>query len=169
MEVEIISKTKFAEVAQKLIKQTGSRDPFEIADTLGIEVSFHQDFGNLKGMYSVIKRNRYIFINDNLSEQMQRVVCAHELAHDQLHRHLAKKKTLHEFMLYDMSSTPEYEANMVASELLIDTDEILDYIYTYNYSLEQIASAFNTDVNLVGLKIGYLRELGYDLRTAQFR
>ena len=37
----------------------------------------------LKGVYRVIKRNRWIFINSNLSEWMQKVVCAHELGHDQ--------------------------------------------------------------------------------------
>lgn len=58
---------------------------------------------------------------------------------------------------------------MVASELLIDTDEILDYIYTYDYSLEQIESAFNADVNIMGLKVGYSIELGYDLQTMEHR
>lgn len=100
---------------------------------------------------------------------MQRIVCAHELGHDQLHRQLACSNGLHEFMLYDMSTRPEYEANIVAAEILLDNDELLDYIYTYNYSAEQIARAMNTDINLVALKIAHLTEIGYDLRHIDHR
>lgn len=65
------------------------------------------------------------------------------------------------FMLYDMTTKPEYEANIVAAEILIDSDELLDYIYTYRYSAEQIARAMDTDINLVALKIAHLTEIGY--------
>lgn len=136
---------------------------------LGIEVLFCDDFGPLKGMYRVIKRNRFIFINKDLSERMQRIVCAHELGHDQLHRHFAKGNMLQEFMLYDMATKPEYEANIVAAEILLDTDELLEYIYQYGYTSEQIARVMNTDINLVALKIAHLAETGYDLRRIEHR
>ncbi len=68
-----------------------------------------------------------------------------------------------------MQSTPEYEANLMAAELLLDTHELLDYIYSYSYSDRQIACAMQTDVNLVALKIGHLREQGYDLRPLAHR
>lgn len=130
---------------------------------------FCDNFGPLKGMYRVIKRNRFIFINNQLSEQMQRIVCAHELGHDQLHRNLAKDNPLREFMLYDMRTKPEYEANIVAAEILLDNDELLEYIYQYRFSAEQIARAMETDINLVALKIAHLNELGYDLRPIDHR
>lgn len=156
-------------VGAKLVKRCGTRDPFRIANALGIEVLFCDNFGPLKGMYRVIKRNRFIFINKDLSERMQTIVCAHELGHDQLHRNLAKGNAIQEFMLYDMTTKPEYEANIVASEILLGTDEILDYIYTYRYTSEQIATAMNTDINLVALKIAHLAETGYQLRRQEFR
>lgn len=130
---------------------------------------FCDDFGPLKGMYRVIKRNRFIFINKNMSERMQIIVCAHELGHDQLHRKLAKTNALREFMLYDMTTRPEYEANIVAAEILLDTDEVLDYIYNYGYTSEQTARAMGTDINLVALKIAHLAESGYDLRKLDYR
>lgn len=68
-----------SKVGSRLVKRCGTRDPFSIARQLGIEVLFCEDFGPLKGMYRVIKRSRFIFINENLSGQMQRIVCAHEL------------------------------------------------------------------------------------------
>lgn len=160
---------QLALVGSGLVKRCGTRDPFMIAEDIGAIVRFCDDFGPLKGMYRVIKRNRFIFINNRLSEQMQKIVCAHELGHDQLHRALAKNDALHEFMLYDMRTKPEYEANIVASEILLDNDELLDYIYHYHYSAEQIACAMHTDINLVALKIAHLNLLGYDLRPIEHR
>ena len=111
-----MSAKHLSKVGSDLVRRCGTRDPFRIAQELGIEVLFCDDFGRLKGMYRVIKRNRFIFINKDLSSRMQRIVCAHELGHDQLHRHLAKGNALQEFMLYDMATKPEYEANIVAAE-----------------------------------------------------
>lgn len=164
MTAEYLSK-----VGSTLVRRCGTRDPFKIAKELDIEVLFCEDFGPLKGMYRVVKRNRFIFINQDMSEQMQRIVCAHELGHDQLHRSLAKNNAIQEFMLYDMRSTPEYEANIVASEILLDTDEILEYIYHYDYTSEQIARVMETDINLVALKIAHLAETGYNLRRIEHR
>lgn len=164
-----MSAEHLSKVGSNLVRRCGTRDPFRIAQELGIEVLFCDDFGPLKGMYRVIKRNRFIFINKDLSSRMQRIVCVHELGHDQLHRYLAKGNALQEFMLYDMTTKPEYEANIVAAEILIDTDEILEYIYQYGYTTEQIARAMHTDINLVALKIAHLAETGYDLRRIDHR
>lgn len=160
---------KLSNIGSSLVKRFGTRDPFQIAKALGIEVLYCEDFGSLKGMYRVIKRNRFIFLNKDLNERMQRIVCAHELGHDQLHRKMAQTNALHEFMLYDMTTRPEYEANIVAAGILIDTDELLDYVYNYRYSAEQIARAMDTDINLVALKIAHLTELGYDFRPVDHR
>lgn len=164
MSAEYLSK-----VGSRLVRRCSTRDPFRIAEELGIEVLFCDNFGPLKGMYRVIKRNRFIFINKDLSEPMQRIVCAHELGHDQLHRQLAKGNALQEFMLYDMTTKPEYEANIVASEILLDNDELLEYVFRYGYTSEQIARAMHTDINLVALKIAHLAETGYDLRRIEHR
>ena len=164
-----MSASYLSKVGSNLVKRYGTRDPFRIAKELGIEVLFCDDFGPLKGMYRVIKRNRFIFINKDLSPQMQRIVCAHELGHDQLHRNLAKGNSLQEFMLYDMATKPEYEANIVAAEILLDTDELLEYVYEYGYTSEQIARAMHTDINLVALKIAHLAETGHDLRRIEHR
>ena len=72
-------------------------------------------------------------------------------------------------MLYDMATKPEYEANIVAAEILLDTDELLEYVYHYGYTSEQIARAMHTDINLVALKIAHLAETGHDLRRIEHR
>lgn len=160
---------QLSRVGKKLVKRCGSRDPFEIARQLGINVMLCENFGSLKGMYRVIKRNRFIFLNNSLDENMLRIVCAHELGHDQLHRNMAKTTPIHEFMLYDMKSKPEYEANIVAAEILMDSDEVLRYIYEYGYTAEQIASAMSTDINLVALKVAHLATLGYNLHALEHK
>lgn len=68
-----------------------------------------------------------------------------------------------------MTTKSEYEANIVAAEILLDTDELLDYVYRYGYTSEQIAKAMNTDINLVALKVAHLAETGYDLHRLEHR
>ena len=160
---------QLSEVGERLVRRCGTRDPFEIARQLGVEVLFCPDFGSMKGMYCVVKRTRFIFLNRDLTPQMQRIVCAHELGHDQLHRDLAKNGALQEFMLYDMTTKPEYEANIVAAEILLDTDEVLDYVYNFGYTSEQIAKAMSTDINLVALKVAHLAESNRGLRPIEHR
>jgi Zn-dependent peptidase ImmA (M78 family) len=150
------------------VRQCSTRNPFQIADELGILVRYSNDFKRLKGMYRVIKRNRFIFLNANMSERMARIVCAHEIGHDQFHRHLAVDNSLQEFMLYQMHDRPEYEANILATELLLDTQDVLELV-SEDYDVEQIARALNSDINLVALKIGHLRNQGYQLRFPEFR
>ena len=153
--------------ARRLVKWSGTRDPFRIAKELGIHIIFDNDFKTLKGMYKVIQRSRFIFINGNLSERDQRMVCAHELGHDRFHRHMAKEATLQEFMLYDMQTRSEYEANIFASELLIGDDDIFSLI-EYGYDIYQIAGELDKDMNLILIKIDELRKQGYDV-SAPYR
>lgn len=164
-----MSPAQLSETGSRLVKKYATRNPFEIARYLGIEVKICDNFGPLKGMYHVILRNRYIFLNSELDDNMMRIVCAHEIGHDQLHRSLVGSNGIREFTLYDMKSRPEYEANIVASEILIDTDIILDYIYNYGYTAHEIAQAMNTDINLVALKITQLVSLGYNLKSVDHK
>ena len=68
-----------------------------------------------------------------------------------------------------MNSIPEYEANIVAAEILLNSDEVLEYIYDYGYTSVQIAQAMHTDINLIALKIAHLAETGHDLRRIDYR
>lgn len=154
--------------AQNIVTKCGTRNPFRIAKELGIHVMFRNNFSQLKGMYKVILRNRFILINANLPEPMQRIVCAHELGHDQLHRQFAADTGLCEFVLYDMDTRPEYEANLFASELLLPGDEVLSYIKS-GYDTEQIARLMHTDINLVSLRVAYFIQQGYAFRPGESR
>ena len=146
-------------VANKLIKKFDTRDPFQLCQAIGVEV-FYADLGSLKGMYKYLKKNRFAVINENLDPFTKTLVCAHELGHDILHQNLARKVCLQEFILYDMKSRPEYEANLFASEILLPDDIILA-LAREGYDIEQISKELCTDINLIALKVSSMNTRGY--------
>lgn len=146
-------------VANKLIKKFDTRDPFQLCQAIGVEV-FYADLGSLKGMYKYFKKNRFAVINENLDPFTKTLVCAHELGHDILHQNLARKVCLQEFILYDMKSRPEYEANLFASEILLPDDIILN-LARDSYDIEQISKELCTDINLIALKVSSMNTRGY--------
>ena len=159
MKRECIMSSYIVNTALKLINKYKTRNPFELIKELNIELMFDGTFSKLKGFYTVMNRQPYIVINSNLSEEKIKIVAAHELGHHMLHKRLASGSVIHEFELYDMTARPEYEANSFAAELLISDNEITEHI-NMGYDMEQIASMLNTDINLVGIKLGNLNAAG---------
>lgn len=153
----IITQTKF------LINKYTTRDPFRLADALGVKIKYTDFLYQLKGMYTVINHQRYIILNNKNKSGINRIVCAHELGHDQIHREYAKNTVMQEFMLYEMSNRLEYEANIFAASLLLDDETVLDLI-EQGFDAAQIAAATKSDVNLVALKVDSLIQDGYHLR-----
>lgn len=105
-------------------RMAGSRDPVKIAHHAGIQIAI-VPLGEISGNYMLIKRKRWIFVNDSIPEDspMFKVIVAHELGHAFLHRKencaFIKNKTLLS------CSGIEREANRFAATLLI-TDELLE-------------------------------------------
>lgn len=153
-----------AALADSIVKKYGTRNPYEIADSLGITI-LRCPFSKQKGVYKIIKRNRFIFLNDSLDEEMEKIVLLHEIGHDRLHRYEATQKgSFQEFSIFNMGKDRlEYEANIFAAQILLPDDEVLDYI-KLGYDISQIASEMNSDINLVALKIDTLIARGYTLR-----
>jgi Zn-dependent peptidase ImmA (M78 family) len=157
---EIISR------ADKLVKQTGSRNPEQIARELGIIIK-NVPFKSQKGVYKIIERNRFIFIKEDLDERMRKIVLLHEIGHDRLHRKQAQQ--FQEFQLFDMTSnTMEFEANLFAAQIALPDDEILEYIYR-GYSVGQIAGEMESDINLVAIKVSDLSRRGYSFRVPEHK
>ena len=150
--------------ATRLVHQCGTRDPYRIANDLGIIIRDHP-FSKQKGVYKVIEKNRFIFIKEDLDPVMKSIVLLHEIGHDQLHRKEAVTAGgFQEFNLFAMANVRmEYEANIFASTISLPDDEILEYIYQ-GFDTAQIARAMGSDINLVALKVDSLRTQGHDLR-----
>ena len=110
-----------------------SRDPFQIADEIGLQIQMVKDFTVLKGVYMILHEVPWAFINDNLDDRMKRIVCAHEIGHHLLHQDLVRQTMLQEFSLFDRKNRPEYEANVIAAEILLPDTEVLGMIYDCGY------------------------------------
>lgn len=152
---------KIENIVKKLIKHHKTNDPYKLCEKMGIEV-VSADIGSLKGMYTCIKRNRFIVINENLDDSIKKVVCAHELAHDQLHRGMSSSSWMKDYDLTIVNSKYEYEANMFAAELLVQEDELMDLIKE-SKSLNEIAKIICIDPNLISMKVKRLIDKGYCL------
>lgn len=150
-------------LGEELVANANSRDPFQIADEIGLQIQMVKDFTVLKGVYMILHEVPWAFINDNLDDRMKRIVCAHEIGHHLLHQDLVRQTMLQEFSLFDRKNRPEYEANVIAAEVLLPDAEVLDMIYDCGYDAFQIARCTGSDVNLVALKCDILVEKGYDL------
>ena len=147
-------------IPSKLISRYGTRDPFRICREKGIEVMFRDDFTGQKGAFSLMLNVPFIFINNNLSDEMKRIVCAHELGHAMLHRKLCRQKknqTIYEYEIFDIRSSTEYEANIFAANLLIDEREMNEYM-SYGYDIVQTARAMNLNVNLLLIKLHEMKD-----------
>ena len=149
--------------ANRLVRIHETRNPLKIAEELGIFIYYSDDFTKLLGMYSYSFKNRAIFLNNRMDEELTLMVSAHELGHDTLHREEAKNTTMKEFDLFNIKDPSEYEANAFAAHLLLDTEEFLDYV-RMDYDIYQIARAMNVHVHLAFIKQKELIELGYNLK-----
>ncbi|MBR0411705.1 MAG: ImmA/IrrE family metallo-endopeptidase [Eubacterium sp.] len=151
--------------ADLIVKRLGTRKPEQIAKELGIKIIGMQS-EKLKGSYIVIKKNRYIFIKEDLDEVMRAIVILHEIGHDMLHRKEASM--FKELSLFDMSkSRMEYEANLFAAHIMLPDEEMIGYIME-GYSVDQIAAMMNSDINLVALKAADLSRRGYSFRPQDY-
>ena len=158
------SADRIANLADHLIRKYHTRDPEELASCLRITI-MERNFKKQRGAYVVEAGNPFIFIKRNLSPYMRKMVITHEIGHDRLHRTEANGSCLfREFELFDMAaSRMEYEANLMAAQILLPDQDILDYIQM-GYDTQQIANAMHSDINLVALKNDILIARGHSFR-----
>ena len=147
-----------------LIIAHGTCDPFTLAERLNIYVRFFAT-KKQKGFCTNILNNYFIYINENMSRQMQRMTCAHELGHVLLHRdqlgrdEKGRFKKLVEMELFDITNRTEYEANLFAANLLIEEERLLEMLKE-GYDIVSIASSFDVNVNLLAIRLAEMKKEG---------
>ena len=155
----VIMDNRAAELSSKLVRTYGIRDPFRLCQLLDITVKYIST-KRQKGLSALIDDIPFIFINRNMSEEMQRMTCAHELGHILLHREvLSGQKPLLEYELFDIRNAAEYEANAFAANLLIDEEELNDLLQN-GADMVTAASSLNINVNLLMIKLLMMRKDG---------
>ena len=127
----------------------GSSDPLEIAKSIGIGIAI-LPLGNIAGNYKLLKRKKWIFINDDIpiSSTFFNIFVAHELGHAIFHRKencaFIKKKTLL------LTSGIEREANIFAARLLITDDMLKEYA---GFTKEQFCRCTGYAMELIDLRL----------------
>lgn len=145
---------KMKRLIQYYKRITGSSDPVKIAESAGIRIAI-VPLGEIAGNYILLKRKRWIFINDNIPSDspLFKVIVAHELGHALLHRKencaFIKNKTLL------LTSGIEREANLFAAYLLITDDILLDYT---NFTKEQFCNGTGYPMELIDLRLNLIKK-----------
>ena len=114
------------EIVDEIVKKVKSRNPFEIAEYLGILI-IKKPMEDVDGMWLHQKRTKVILLNDSLNAGRQRLVCAHELGHAIMH----PDRNVSSIRAYTSLITSHYEveANYFAFELelkRLDEDATVD-------------------------------------------
>ena len=130
------------------VKLYGTRDPFEIADRLG--VLYQVGKSKHEGHYMFLKNHRYIFLSNELEDNELQLVMAHELGHAILDRktncYFIRNKTMLS------SSRIERRANSFAAHLLIDNDMLREY---KDFTREQFCNSTGYPEELLELRLKY--------------
>jgi Zn-dependent peptidase ImmA (M78 family) len=150
---------KICEISNQIIYKHRSRDPFEIAKGKGIKIIYFDRKTKLLGMYHVIERNRFIFLNPYIDDLTRKMVMAHELGHDILHREMAKQEGFKEYEIFDVKSIAEYEANIFAAHLLLNEQDIID-LAKRGHDDMQIAGKLGVNINMLLFKMREMNQNG---------
>lgn len=134
-------------LADLLARKHKSRDPFEIITNLNVILVFYPLHG-VKGFYQYFQRNNLIYVDEALSNQEKRFVCAHELGHMYLHK---KANAIFLDSRTQLNTTKyEHEADRFAIDLLVSDDIIETHL---DYTTEQLARALGYDKKLIEIRL----------------
>lgn len=150
---------RIAALCNDLVRRHGTKNPFHLADALGVKVVSCPDFKELEGMYKIILGKPYVFLKGSLTRRRAGEILAHELGHHVLHGEMGEDSFVQDHFLLDMTLKPEYEANLFAAQLLVDEKRLL-LLLQEGKSVQEAASLLKKHSILVEMKIKILREEG---------
>ena len=133
---------------EEVISKYGTRNPFEIIDTLDITLVLHPLHESINGVYQVHDNYPIIYINSNLCYEERIITAAHELGHYFLHdgtNYFACSGLLGSYI----KDKSERQAYIFAAELLIKDN--IHHVYP-GESYAQIASRIGVHPWLFNLK-----------------
>lgn len=157
---------RIIEAADKILDRYGGRDIFETAENSGANVWF-RPLGGLKGFYICENGARYIVVNEELDDVLKKVVCAHELGHDTLHRELSSGGIREGTLFLDTNKT-EREANLFAACVLVSDEEMLDAMAD-SADISSVAAALNLPHEIISYKLEAMNRKGYNFKIDEIK
>lgn len=129
-------------------------DPVALAEAMHVRVRYFP-LGGLKGFYLVLNEIPFIAIERDLPEELQRIVCAHELGHHLLHREVSSQTLFDDYDLYRMENRFEQEANLFASLLLLPDQVVRGFCRPENrgISIREAARFHGTTEELLSIRL----------------
>jgi Zn-dependent peptidase ImmA (M78 family) len=123
------------DIVEGLMEMYKARNPFELCKCLEIKVIFSDLGDEVKGFFQrTVEGYEIIHINERLSEEEQRYICAHELGHAILHTDISLSFFIENRL--QVKNKYEIQADMFAAELLIE-DNLTPVEYS-GLNIEQI-------------------------------
>lgn len=149
----MLDKNKFKRLVSYYVKLCGTNNPRIIAEHLGIHIVI-MPLGNALGYYRYMKRIKWIFINESISdnEALMQIVMAHELGHAILHQKENCCFMAHHTLM--LTSKMEIQANTFAAELLITDDLLMEF---QGCTVEQFENCTGIDKDLIALRLRNLK------------
>lgn len=159
----IIRSEEIYKKANSIVRSCGTRDTLKIARELGIYVHYIDTLNDLLGMYTYRHKERHILLNSGWNTWSCRwsavmksdMMCSTAI----LPR---KEMPCRSLLLFDMRSKPEYEANAFAAHLIIDNDELVEYMQE-GYDEVQLSAMMGTNINLMLIKLNEMNRMGWGL------
>lgn len=128
--------------ANQAAARFGTRNPFDIASSLGI-ITLRVKLVDIRGFMQVIRRIGVIYVDNSLDDRQSHMVCAHELGHWFLHKGL--NRAFMDTHTHFRSNRYENEANYFAVNLLFSDEELEEIA---RYPIEQIACVMGVPPDL---------------------
>lgn len=134
-------------MANELAVEYQTRDPFVLADYMGI-IYRSLYLGKMSGYYLFYEGRRCIVINSAIEDIFaRRIVMAHEIGHAVLHTN--NRCMFFADTLYSRSK-PEREANKFAAEFLVPDDIIFQHP---GYTIKQVAGITGYSEDILRYKV----------------
>lgn len=167
-EGEILLTTPYEDICRTVLKtvgRCGESEPERICKSLGITV-LYEPMGSFasacKGFFLSQSKKSSIVINSDMSYDLQRIICAHELGHAILHKNMTGVKAFHDVGLFDEANSFEREANLFAAELLLDDDCVFEAL-NRDTTFFAVAASLRVPMELLDFKFRIMKWKGYSL------
>ena len=151
--------------ANRLKKKFDTEDLYEICEDLKIavfETPMGVHDGSCKGFFILNARQKLIALNSDLPEQVRRIILAHELGHAVLTCN--EICAFHDFTVLSDTDSREYEANVFASEFLLEDGAVLAAVRE-EQDFFRIAQRFRVPPEMLDFKLRLLKREGHKIEA----